>query len=62
MNRHSRIFWGIFCWISVVVCVVLSVLNGIATPASRSGALFFAAVGVVMFGAGVYVFRDRHRA
>lgn len=61
MNRHTRIFWGIFCWICVAVCACLAVLNGIAVPASGSGVLFFAGIGVVMLAAGTYFVRDRHR-
>ena len=61
MNRHVRIFWGIFCWICVAVSVCLAVLNGIAKPASGSGVLFFGAIAVVMVAAGTFFVRDRHR-
>ena len=61
MNRHARIFWGIFCWISVAVCACLAILNSVATPASEGGALVFAAVGVVMVAGGLFFVRDRHR-
>lgn len=61
MNRHARIFWGVFCWISVAVCACLAVLNSIATPASFAGALTFAAIGVLMIGGGLFFVRDRNR-
>lgn len=61
MNRHVRIFWGIFCWICVAVCATLALLNGIATPASGSGVLFFSGVGFVMVLAGTFLVRDRSR-
>lgn len=61
MNRHTRIFWGIFCWISVAVCVCLAVANSVATPASETGALIFAAIGAVMIIGGLFFVRDRHR-
>lgn len=59
MNRHVRIFWGIFCWISVAVCLALAVLNGLATPAAMDGVLVFGLIGVVMAVAGVLIVRDR---
>lgn len=61
MNRHLRIFIGIFCWISVVVCVCLAILNGLATPVSADGMFTFGAIAVVMVVLGLLVSRDRTR-
>lgn len=59
MNRHARIFWGIFCWIAVAVCAVLAIVNGAATPSNSAAAMLFAGVGVVAVIGGVLLVRDR---
>ena len=61
MNRHLRIFWGIFFWIAVAICAFFAIVNSTATPADRTGAMIFAAVGIVCVVGGVLMVRDRRR-
>jgi hypothetical protein len=61
MNRHLRIFLGIFCFIGVAVCAVLAIVNGSTTPVSEAGVILYVAIGVVLLAAGLLVSRDRTR-
>ncbi len=61
MNRHLKIFWGIFCWIAVAICAFFAIVNSLATPADRTGAMIFAAVGVLALAGGILIVRDGRR-
>ncbi len=61
MNRHLRIFWGIFFWIAVAICAFFAIINSIATPSDRTGAMIFAAVGVLSLAGGILMVRDRRQ-
>lgn len=61
MNRHLRIFLGIFCFVGMAVCVVLAFVNGLKSPPAKAGVLLYGAVGVVLLAMGVMVSRDRNR-
>ncbi|MDQ2737526.1 MAG: hypothetical protein M3Y35_02630 [Actinomycetota bacterium] len=61
MNRHVRIFWGIFFWIAVAICAFFAIVNSTATPSDGTAAMVFAAVGVVCLIGGVLLVRDRQR-
>lgn len=59
MNRHLRIFLGIFCWMACASCVGLAVVNGTATPARSVGVALFAVLAVVMAVVAFLLTRER---
>lgn len=57
MNRHLRIFLGIFCWMTCVSFVALAVVNGVASPTQSVGVALFAALAAVTAVAGYLLTR-----
>ena len=57
MNTNLKIFIAIFCYITGVVGVVLSVLNASQRPAATQHALIFGAAGVVFLLGGLALTR-----
>jgi len=61
MNRHVRIFWGIFFCIAVAICTFFAIVDSTATPANSTAAIVFTAIGVVALVGAVLLIRDRQR-
>ena len=58
MNRHMRIFLGVFCWMTCVSFVALAVINGAATPPQSAGVAIFAGLAIATAIAGYLLIRQ----